>query len=90
MPTAIPCFTRDRLVAAARQQVVVGITGPRQAGKTTLVRSCFPEHAYLNLENPELLAFAQRGPKGLPARDDRHIAIAVTRCHEGNPAMTRR
>jgi uncharacterized protein len=30
---------------------VVSLTGPRQSGKTTLVRSIFPDHAYLNLEN---------------------------------------
>mgnify|MGYP000734194794 FL=1 len=66
---AIPRRTRDALLTAGRQQLVVGVTGPRQAGKTTLVRSCFPDHAYLNLEDPELRAFAQRAPKGFLARD---------------------
>ena len=68
MPTPILRHARERLLDAARQQLVVGITGPRQAGKTTLVRSCFPNHAYLNLEDPELFAFAQRDPKGFLAR----------------------
>lgn len=75
----VPRFTRDRLLAAANQQVVVGVTGPRQAGKTTLVRSCFPNHAYLNLEDPELLAFAQRDPKGFVARDGGMILDEVQR-----------
>ncbi len=75
----IPRIARDRLLAAARQQVVVGVTGPRQAGKTTLVRSCFPDHAYLNLEDPELLAFAQRDPKGFLARDGGMILDEVQR-----------
>lgn len=79
MPTAIPRITRDRLLAAAQQQVVVGVTGPRQAGKTTLVRSCFPGHAYLNLEDPELLAFAQHDPKGFLARDGGMILDEVQR-----------
>ena len=68
MTTPIPRMTRERLLAAAGQQAVVGVTGPRQAGKTTLVRSCFPDHAYLNLEDPELYAFAQRDPKGFLSR----------------------
>ena len=34
---------------------VVSIVGPRQSGKTTLARHLFPEHEYLNLENPETL-----------------------------------
>lgn len=79
MSIPVPRFTRDRLLAAARQQVVVGVTGPRQAGKTTLVRSCFPDHAYLNLEDPELLTFAQRDPKGFLARDGGMILDEVQR-----------
>lgn len=31
---------------------VVTITGPRQAGKTTLARAAFPDKPYLNMENP--------------------------------------
>lgn len=37
----------------------VTIFGPRQAGKTTLVRSCFPDHDYVNLEDPEERALAR-------------------------------
>ncbi|MEK7413096.1 MAG: ATP-binding protein [Planctomycetota bacterium] len=79
MPTPGLRLARERLLAAARQQLVVGVTGPRQAGKTTLVRSCFPDHAYLNLEDPELLAFAQRDPKGFLARDGGMIIDEVQR-----------
>ena len=70
------------LLAAAQQQVVVGVTGPRQAGKTTLVRSCFPGHAYLNLEDPELRDFAQRDPKGFLARDGGMILDEAQRVPE--------
>jgi len=69
MASPVPRSTRGRLLEAARQQLVVAVTGPRQAGKTTLVRSCFPDHTYLNLEDPEHLAFALRDPKGFLARD---------------------
>ena len=35
---------------AAEQYPVVTLTGPRQSGKTTLVRAVFPEHRYAPLE----------------------------------------
>ena len=37
----------------------ITLFGPRQAGKTTLVRHCFPGHEYVNLEDPEERALAQ-------------------------------
>ena len=33
---------------------VVSLTGPRQSGKSTLIKAVFPEYEYLNLENPEV------------------------------------
>lgn len=38
---------------------VLTITGPRQSGKTTLVRACFPDYAYVNLEDPETRELAE-------------------------------
>jgi predicted AAA+ superfamily ATPase len=43
---------------------VVGLFGPRQSGKTTLVKSIFKNHVYLNFENPETLDFVTQDPKG--------------------------
>ena len=43
---------------------VIGVLGPRQSGKTTLVQALFPEYRYANLEDPELREFAQTDPKG--------------------------
>lgn len=37
---------------AAGKYPVVTITGPRQAGKTTLAQAAFPGKPYLNMENP--------------------------------------
>jgi len=42
---------------------VVTLTGPRQSGKTTLVRATFPHHRYCNLEHPELRTLAREDPK---------------------------
>ena len=38
---------------------VITVTGPRQSGKTTLVRNCFPKHTYVNLEDPETRELAE-------------------------------
>ena len=31
---------------------VLALTGPRQSGKTTLLKSVFPDYTYISLENP--------------------------------------
>jgi predicted AAA+ superfamily ATPase len=51
------------LLATADEYPVVTLTGPRQAGKTTLVRAVFPEHRYCNLDNPEYRRLATEDPK---------------------------
>ncbi len=50
---------------AAKEYPVVTVLGPRQSGKTTLVRNVFKNHAYCNLENPENRQMAMNDPKSL-------------------------
>jgi predicted AAA+ superfamily ATPase len=47
---------------------VVAVTGPRQSGKTTLVRQEFADKPYVSLEDPAAWAFAQEDPQGFLAR----------------------
>lgn len=47
---------------------IVAVTGARQAGKTTLVKSVFSEHTYVTLEDPQERAFAEEDPKGFLSR----------------------
>jgi predicted AAA+ superfamily ATPase len=42
----------------------INITGPRQSGKTTLVRELLKEHRYFSLENPDIRLFADEDPRG--------------------------
>ena len=42
----------------------VFLTGPRQSGKTTLLKMTFPEHQYISLENPHTLDAVQFDPVG--------------------------
>ena len=43
---------------------ILALTGPRQSGKTTLLKEIFPDYTYLSLENPDLRAFAENDPNG--------------------------
>jgi len=45
------------------QYPVILVTGPRQSGKTTLVKHIFPKYLYQNLEIPETRIFAREDPK---------------------------
>lgn len=49
---------------------IVTVIGPRQAGKTTLVREHLPHFAYANLESPDTRAFAAEDPRGFLAEQD--------------------
>ena len=42
----------NQLLELVNQVPVITIIGPRQSGKTTLVKSTFPEYSYVNLEDP--------------------------------------
>ncbi len=43
---------------------VLTITGPRQSGKTTLIKHLFPEKKYISLENPDNYEIAINDPRG--------------------------
>lgn len=47
----------------AQQYRVVTLTGPRQAGKTTLARMAFPDYKYVSLEDPDLRGLAIQDPR---------------------------
>jgi len=53
-----------RLRELARQFKAVAVVGPRQSGKTTLVRFVFDNLPYVNLENPDTRRFAIDDPRG--------------------------
>ncbi|MDR2086468.1 MAG: ATP-binding protein [Dysgonamonadaceae bacterium] len=56
----------------------VNITGPRQSGKTTLVKSMGEGYRYFSLEDPETRLFAEEDPRGfLRSAGDRFILDEV-------------
>ncbi len=59
-------FTRaitEELIESTKVYPVVTIIGPRQSGKTTLVKQIFPLKPYVNLEDPDIRRFAQSDPR---------------------------
>ena len=52
-----------KLIELAKKFPVIAVIGPRQSGKTTLVRKTFAGKEYVNLESPETRLFAQNDPK---------------------------
>ncbi|MBS0621499.1 MAG: ATP-binding protein [Verrucomicrobia bacterium] len=48
----------------SKEYPIVALVGPRQSGKTTLVKALFPTYKYLSLENISLRAAAAADPEG--------------------------
>lgn len=63
-------FLADKLSSLAEQFPVISITGPRQAGKTTLAKMFFTGHDYISLEDPDEREFAASDPRGFLRRFD--------------------
>jgi len=55
------------LINLAGQYKAVAVTGPRQSGKTTLVKFVFKHKPYVSLENPDTRTFALEDPRGFLA-----------------------
>jgi len=67
-------LTRTLQTAAARMPVVT-LIGPRQSGKTTLVRHASPKHAYVSLEQPDLRNEAREDPRAFLSRFSRDAIL---------------
>lgn len=67
-----PCYAKGSMIERTirpvleelfQQYPVVTVTGPRQAGKTTLCREVFPNLEYINLERPDIRQRAIDDPR---------------------------
>lgn len=62
----------NRIIADSINQIiglypVIAVTGPRQSGKTTLLKNMFSDYRYVSLENPDTRIFAEQDPNGFLA-----------------------
>jgi predicted AAA+ superfamily ATPase len=68
-------IVEKNITKLAGKYPVISITGPRQSGKTTLSKMCFPEYDYVNLEMPDSRSFAQSDPKHFLGRFRKGVII---------------
>ena len=70
----------SKLESLSRQYPIITVTGPRQSGKTTLVKAVFPGWTYVSLEEPDIREYALTDPRGfIDAYPERAILDEVQR-----------
>lgn len=66
---------REKLEAMVQAYPVVTLTGPRQSGKSTLLRAVFPDYQYVSLEDLDVRDFAQHDPRGFLGTYSRRVIV---------------
>ena len=56
-----------KLLNIINKYPIVTLTGPRQSGKSTLLKTSFPTYQYISLEDPDIRLFATEDPRGFLA-----------------------
>lgn len=54
----------NHILKYSKEYPILALVGPRQSGKTTLVKALFPKHHYISLENLDLRHSASQDPRG--------------------------
>jgi len=54
----------QELIESVKEYPVVTVFGPRQSGKTTLVRMTYPDKPYFSMEDPDVRMAAETDPRG--------------------------
>lgn len=65
----------DKIHQLSKKFPIITVTGPRQSGKSTLLKNLFPDYRYVSLENPEMRLFATDDPNGFIKTFDNHTII---------------
>ncbi|MDD3034831.1 MAG: ATP-binding protein [Bacteroidales bacterium] len=69
-----------KLLDLINKYPIVTLTGPRQSGKSTLLKASFPDYKYVSLEDPDMRLFATEDPRGfLATYPDKTIIDEVQR-----------
>lgn len=70
----------DRTLQKALERLVtkypvITLTGPRQSGKSTLLRHTFQDYQYVSLEDLDMREFATNDPRGFLSTYPRHVIL---------------
>lgn len=65
-----PCF-----LESLKQYPIVTVIGPRQSGKTTLVKTLCEGYDYINLEQPDIREIAETDPRAIFNKYPSHLII---------------
>jgi len=65
----------NELIESCNSFPVVTITGPRQSGKTTLLKNVFPDKRYVSLEDPDTRQLALSDPRTFLNQSDTGLII---------------
>ena len=66
---------KDKLLEISKKYPVVTLTGPRQSGKSTLLKESFSDYEYISLEDLDIRLFAQNDPRGFIATYPQNVII---------------
>jgi predicted AAA+ superfamily ATPase len=70
------------LLTLARQFPAVAVMGPRQSGKSTLVKEAFPDYAYVSLEDIDSRTIAKDDPRGFLMSFARRKGVIIDEVQE--------
>ena len=73
MSIFIPRQIASQIKAQQLKFPILALTGPRQSGKTTLLKELFHDYRYVTLENPDTRSFATEDPVGFLEKYDQKI-----------------
>ena len=74
---------RTKLLEMIEKYPIVTLTGPRQSGKSTLLKYSSPEYQYVSFEDPDVREYVQTDPRGfLATYPDRTIIDEAQRVPE--------
>lgn len=64
---------KDSIKQLIEKYPIIALTGPRQSGKTTLLKSMFSDYRYVSLENPDVRNFAETDPLSFLKQYDKYV-----------------
>ena len=66
---------KSKLIALGKHYPIVTVTGPRQSGKSTMLKNAFPDYEYVSLEDPDLRSFAINDPRRFLENYSTHVIL---------------